>query len=229
VRTTNLTQIVTRWGTGSLYVTWLRYLSFLNTKCNVLGYWRRRSVCYSVYYDLTSRHYSLVLQCALTLWRCVSERSWFLCSGPWISCYLVFCVLSVFLFICVFSLLWFRLLCSVKVKVKGTLRLTVSQSVSLGVEPHLQLMHDQIFITVWQLRSCNERTGLSFVYAAGPCQRSFSRVRVPWDSRPYFTVSDLRLPILSPPTTRRITVEVFDPVSSRVDLSMCVLPLFCCP
>jgi hypothetical protein len=27
-----------------------------------------------------------------------------------------------------------------------------------------------------------ERTGLSFVYAAGPCQRSLSRVRVAWDS-----------------------------------------------
>jgi hypothetical protein len=33
----------------------------------------------------------------------------------------------------------------------------------------------------------DERTGLSFVYAAGPCQRSLSRVRVLWDSRPYFT------------------------------------------
>jgi hypothetical protein len=37
--------------------------------------------------------------------------------------------------------------------------------------------HDQIFITVWQLRSCfmwgalsDERMGLSFVYATGPCQ-----------------------------------------------------------
>jgi hypothetical protein len=69
--------------------------------------------------------------------------------------------------------------------------------------------HDQIFITVWQLRSCF-CGGLSFVYAAGPCQRSLSRVRVPRDSRPYFTVSDLRLPFSSPPTTRRVMVEVFD-------------------
>jgi hypothetical protein len=53
----------------------------------------------------------------------------------------------------------------------------------------------------------DERTGLSFVYAAGPCQRSLSRVRVPWNSRPYFTVSDSRLPFSSPPTTRRVTVE----------------------
>jgi hypothetical protein len=30
---------------------------------------------------------------------------------------------------------------------------------------------------------------LSFVYAAGPRQRSLSRIRVPWMSRPYFTLS----------------------------------------
>jgi hypothetical protein len=61
----------------------------------------------------------------------------------------------------------------------------------------------------------DERTGLSFIYAAGPCQRNFSRVQVPWDSRPYFTVSELRLPFSSPPTTRRVTVEVFHPASKR--------------
>jgi hypothetical protein len=77
--------------------------------------------------------------------------------------------------------------------------------------------HDQIFsycyltVTVFFLWGAlsDERTGLSFVYAAGSFQRSLSRVWVPWDSRPYFTVSDLRLPILSPLTTRRVTVEVF--------------------
>jgi hypothetical protein len=31
----------------------------------------------------------------------------------------------------------------------------------------------------------DERTGLSFTISAGPRQRSYSRVRVPWDSRPY--------------------------------------------
>jgi hypothetical protein len=41
----------------------------------------------------------------------------------------------------------------------------------------------------------DERTGLSFTIAAGPSQRSHSRVRVPWDSLPYFTVSDSRLPL----------------------------------
>jgi hypothetical protein len=68
---------------------------------------------------------------------------------------------------------------------------------------------------LWDALS-DERTGLSFVYAAGSSQRSLSRVRVPWYSRPYFTVSDLRLPISSPLTTRRVTVEVFDPASTRV-------------
>jgi hypothetical protein len=34
----------------------------------------------------------------------------------------------------------------------------------------------------------DERTGLSFTIAAGPSQRSYSRVRVSWDSRPYFSV-----------------------------------------
>jgi hypothetical protein len=64
----------------------------------------------------------------------------------------------------------------------------------------------------------DERTGLSITYAAGPCQCSLSRVRVPWGSRPYFTVSDLRLPLSLPPTTRRVTVEVFDPASTRTSL-----------
>jgi hypothetical protein len=55
---------------------------------------------------------------------------------------------------------------------------------------------------------------MSFVYAAGPRQCS------PWVSgplvpRPYFTVSDLRLPFSSPPTTRRVRVEVFDPTSTE--------------
>jgi hypothetical protein len=61
----------------------------------------------------------------------------------------------------------------------------------------------------------DERTGLSFAIATGPRQRSPSRVRDPLDSPPYFTVPDSRLPFSSPPTTRRATVEVFDPASTR--------------
>jgi hypothetical protein len=59
----------------------------------------------------------------------------------------------------------------VKVKVKVTLRLTVSQSVSLGVEPHFTVT----VLFLWGALS-DERTGLSFVYAAGPCQCSRSRL-----------------------------------------------------
>jgi hypothetical protein len=84
------------------------------------------------------------------------------------------------------------------VRDKVTLRPTVSQSVSLGVEPHLGLMTRYLLLFdsyglvffLWGALS-DERTGLSFVYATGPCQRSLSQVRVPWNSRPYFTVSEL--------------------------------------
>jgi hypothetical protein len=57
--------------------------------------------------------------------------------------------------------------------------------------------------------------GVLFTIYAGPRQRSLSRVWVPWDSRPYFNVSDSRLPFISPPATRRATVEVFDLSSTR--------------
>jgi hypothetical protein len=92
------------------------------------------------------------------------------------------------------------------------LRQTISRPVCIGIK-HPSGAYDQIFfrweygirLTVtflipWDALS-DERTGLSFVCAAGPCQHSLSRVRVPWDTRPYFTVSDLRLPFSSPPTT----------------------------
>jgi hypothetical protein len=66
----------------------------------------------------------------------------------------------------------------------------------------------------------DERTGLSFTIVAGPRQRILgfesrgTRVRVPWDSASYFTVSDSRLPFPSPLTTSRNTVEVFEPSSN---------------
>jgi hypothetical protein len=98
---------------------------------------------------------------------------------------------------------------------------SVSQSVSQSVLVSSPIWGS--FITALQLRSLflwgalsDERTGLSFTIAASARQRSLSWVRVPWDSRPYFTLSDLRLPFSSPPTTRRGTVEVFDPASTWV-------------
>jgi hypothetical protein len=73
---------------------------------------------------------------------------------------------------------------------------TDGQSVSLGVKPYLGLMTWYILLLfdnyglAFVGALSDERTGLSFVYAAGHCQRSLSWVWVPWDSRPYFIVSD---------------------------------------
>jgi hypothetical protein len=104
------------------------------------------------------------------------------------------------------------------------------RSVCLGIK-HPSRAYDQIFIShtvagllMWGALS-DERTGLSFAIAAGPRQRSHSWVRVPWDLRPYFTVSDSRLPFSSTPTTRRATVEVFDPASTRGAVELFLLQL----
>jgi hypothetical protein len=66
------------------------------------------------------------------------------------------------------------------------LRLTTSSFISklstYGYNPYVNIFSD-------------ESMGLSFIIASGPRQRGHSQVRVPRDSWPYFTVSDLRLPI----------------------------------
>jgi hypothetical protein len=106
---------------------------------------------------------------------------------------------------------------SIKLSLSLILRPTVSRPVCLGIK-HPSGAYDQILIAgllIWGVLS-DERTDLSFAIATGPGQRSDSRVRVPWGSRQYFTVSESRLPFLSPPTTRRVTVEVFDPASTLV-------------
>jgi hypothetical protein len=106
-------------------------------------------------------------------------------------------------------------------KVKVTLRLTVSESVSLGVEPDLGLMtrylllFDSYGLVLWGGPSLT-RVGICLLYVAGTCHRSLSLVRVPRDSQPYFTVSDLRVLFSSPPTILRVTMEVFDSASTRV-------------
>jgi hypothetical protein len=83
-----------------------------------------------------------------------------------------------------------------------------------GLRPDSYYRQTVAGLLMWGALS-DERTGLSFTIAAGPSQRSHSQVRAPWDLRLNFTVSDLRLPISSPPTTRRVTVEVFDPATTR--------------
>jgi hypothetical protein len=81
------------------------------------------------------------------------------------------------------------------------------------LRPDLYYCQSVAGLLMWGALS-DERTGLSFTIPADARQRSHSRIRVPWYSRPYFTVPDSRLPFSSPPTTRRATVEVFDPAST---------------
>jgi hypothetical protein len=68
------------------------------------------------------------------------------------------------------------------------------------------------------LSLCNilsERMGQSFTIVVGPRQRSHSRVGVPRDSWPYFTVSDSRLPHPGGPGSRiYIPLEQGGPVIS---------------
>jgi hypothetical protein len=117
------------------------------------------------------------------------------------------------------------------------LRPTVSRSVCFGVKPPSGA-YDQNRITVRQLWVCwcggalsDERTGLWFTIAAGPRQSSHFRALVPWHSWSYFTVLDSRLSFSSPPTTRRVTMEVFDPASTQGLVLFCSLteniPLHC--
>jgi hypothetical protein len=64
---------------------------------------------------------------------------------------------------------------------------------------HPSGIQDQNFITVWQLRVC--RCGVPYLtigracrlqLVVALCQRFHFRVQVPWNSLPYFTISDLR-------------------------------------
>jgi hypothetical protein len=60
----------------------------------------------------------------------------------------------------------------------------------------------------------NERMGLPPTTASFPRKRSHSRVQVPQDTQPHSTISDSRLPPLSPHTTRRAAVEVLNSAST---------------
>jgi hypothetical protein len=79
------------------------------------------------------------------------------------------------------------------------LRPTVSRPVCLGIK-HPSGPYNKIIITVTTVAGllmwgalCEEKTGLSFTTASGP------RQQVPCDPRPYFTVSNSRLPFSSLP------------------------------
>jgi hypothetical protein len=79
------------------------------------------------------------------------------------------------------------------------LRPTASRPVCLRINHQIWSLRPDLYycqtfagLLMWGALS-DERTGLSFTTTAGPRQCSHSRVLVPWDSRPYFTVSNSRL------------------------------------
>jgi hypothetical protein len=92
--------------------------------------------------------------------------------------------------------------------------LSLNKAPIWGLRPDYYCCQTVVGLLMWGVLS-DETTGLSFTFSAGPRQRSHSRVRVPWCSWRYFTVSDSRLSFSLPRTTRRTTVEVFDPASTR--------------
>jgi hypothetical protein len=72
---------------------------------------------------------------------------------------------------------------------------------SVGPRPDFCYCQTVAGLLIWDAVS-DERTGLSFTIAAGLRQHSHSRVRVPRDSWPYFTLSDSRLPQPGRPGSR---------------------------
>jgi hypothetical protein len=103
-----------------------------------------------------------------------------------------------------------------------SVRLSWNKAPIWGLRPDFYYFQTIAGLLMWGAPS-DERTGLSFTTAASPRQSSHFRVRVPWDSWPYI-VSDSRLPYLSPHTTCRATVEVFDPTSTQGSLRLNQLP-----
>jgi hypothetical protein len=117
------------------------------------------------------------------------------------------------------------------VKVKVTLRLTVNQSVNLGIEPHLgpttrYLFLSESYVLVSVGRPLWREDGSVFCICRWPCQLSLSRVLVPWDLQPYFTVSDLRLSISCLPEHCIATVAAH-PLENSLSIVEVCLPSRC--
>jgi hypothetical protein len=69
-----------------------------------------------------------------------------------------------------------------------------------GLRPEYYFCRTVAGLLLWGALS-DERTDLPFSIAAGPRQRSYSRGRVPWDSRPYFTVN-VKVKVMLRPTVQ---------------------------
>jgi hypothetical protein len=79
---------------------------------------------------------------------------------------------------------WVWVLCYGRRSIGQSANLSWNKSPIWGLRPDYYSCQTVAGLLLWGALS-DERTGLSFTIAGGPRQRSLSRVRVPWDWRPY--------------------------------------------